>query len=170
MNNKIIIGLVVVVLLGGAGFWYYQSNNSKDLNDLDMPAGAMSDDGQTMPAGDTSSTSSMDMESSSDAMMMSDGDDMHADAKEFTVSGSNFSFTPKTLTVKKGDKVKITFKNTGGFHDFKIDEFKVATAQIQGGNEETVEFVADKAGSFEYYCSVGKHRAMGMVGTLTVTE
>jgi plastocyanin len=28
--------------------------------------------------------------------------------------------------------------------------------------------VADKNGSYEYYCSVGNHRASGMVGVITV--
>ena len=90
--------------------------------------------------------------------------------KEFTVMGSNFAFSPSTLSVKKGDRVKITFKNEGGFHDLKIDELNVATKKIKGGAQEVVEFTADKAGSFEYYCSVGEHRAIGMKGTLTVTE
>jgi uncharacterized cupredoxin-like copper-binding protein len=31
-----------------------------------------------------------------------------------------------------------------------------------------VQFVADKTGTFEFYCSVGNHRQMGMVGTLVV--
>ncbi|KKU81208.1 MAG: Plastocyanin [Parcubacteria group bacterium GW2011_GWA1_47_8] len=93
-----------------------------------------------------------------------------ATVKEFTVTGQNFVFLPATLSVKKGDRVKIIFKNTGGFHGFKIDEFGVASKQINGGQEETLEFVADKTGSFEYYCSVGKHRSMGMKGALTVTE
>ena len=88
--------------------------------------------------------------------------------KEFTVMGQNYSFAPSTITVKKGDTVKIIFKNTGGFHDFKIDEFNAATKRINGGQEDTITFVADKAGSFEYYCSVGSHRQMGMKGTLTV--
>jgi plastocyanin len=55
-----------------------------------------------------------------------------------------------------------------GTHDFKIDEFNVATNQIPAGSSEIVEFVADKSGSFEYYCSVGRHREMGMKGTLVV--
>jgi len=90
------------------------------------------------------------------------------ETKEFTVTGKNFSFSPSTIRVKKGDTVKITFKNTGGFHDFKIDEFDVKTAQIQDGQSETVTFVADKAGTFDYYCSVGQHRANGMEGKLIV--
>jgi plastocyanin len=91
-----------------------------------------------------------------------------ASVKTFTVEGSGFKFAPATMEVKKGDTVKITFKNTQGFHDFVIDEFKVKTKQIAAGKEETVEFVADKAGTFEYYCSVGTHRQQGMKGTLTV--
>lgn len=88
--------------------------------------------------------------------------------KEFTVDGKNFSFTPSTLTVKKGNTVRIIFKNVGGFHDFKVDELNAATKQIGDGQTDTIEFVADKAGSFEYYCSIGSHRAMGMKGTLIV--
>lgn len=32
----------------------------------------------------------------------------------------------------------------------------------------SVTFVADTLGTFEYYCSVGNHRAQGMVGNLVV--
>jgi plastocyanin len=88
--------------------------------------------------------------------------------KEFTVDASNFAFSLKDITVKEGDTVKITFKNTVGFHDFRLDEFNVATSVLQAGQSTSVEFVANKKGSFEYYCSVGTHRAQGMVGTLTV--
>ena len=87
---------------------------------------------------------------------------------EFTVTASNFKYDLKTIKVKKGDTVKIIFKNSEGFHDFKIDEFDVATNQIGAEEEEEVEFVADKVGTFEYYCSVGTHRKMGMVGKLIV--
>ncbi len=88
--------------------------------------------------------------------------------KEFTITGSNFSLSPSLITVKKGDRVKITFKNSQGFHDFVINEFGVATKQAQAPDEEILEFTADKVGSFEYYCSVGSHRAMGMKGILKV--
>ena len=88
--------------------------------------------------------------------------------KEFTVEAKNFAFVPSIINVKKGDRVKITFKNTQGFHDFKIDEYSVAAAQTKSPAEEVLEFTADKVGTFEYYCSVGSHRAMGMKGTLKV--
>ncbi len=88
--------------------------------------------------------------------------------QRFTITGANFSFSPKEISVKKGDTVLVTFKNVEGFHDFIIDEFNVNTGRIQGGSEKTVKFIASKAGEFQYYCSVGNHRAMGMWGTLKV--
>lgn len=72
--------------------------------------------------------------------------------------------------MNKDDKVTIVFKNAGGFHDFVLDAFTVKTPTIQTSNEATVSFVADKDGTFQYYCSVANHRQMGMVGTLTVKE
>lgn len=92
-----------------------------------------------------------------------------ASAKTFTVEGSNFKYSTSEIKVKKGDTVTIIFKNTGGFHDFVIDEFSGAkTKQIQGDTSETITFVADKTGTFEFYCSVGSHRQMGMKGNFIV--
>lgn len=89
--------------------------------------------------------------------------------KEFTIDNEMLSFKPSSLTVNKGDTVKITFRNTGGTHDLKIDEFAGASTRIlSAGETQTITFVADKTGSFEYYCSVGNHRVQGMWGTLTV--
>ena len=53
-------------------------------------------------------------------------------------------------------------------HDWVLDEFNAKTKVIQGGQTDTVEFTASKAGTFEYYCSVGQHRQMGMVGKFIV--
>ncbi len=90
------------------------------------------------------------------------------DVVDVTVVGTNMAFDLKEIRVKKGDKVRVTFKNEEGFHDWVLDEFNVKTKQIGAGQEEVVEFTADKTGTFEYYCSVGKHREMGMVGTIIV--
>lgn len=91
-----------------------------------------------------------------------------AAARPFTVTGANFSFTPNTITAKKGEKVTITFKSIGGFHNFALDELNVKTQVLGTGKEETVTFTPTKTGTFEFYCSVGNHRAMGMVGKLIV--
>lgn len=87
--------------------------------------------------------------------------------KEFNVTGTNYAFSPNTITVNKGDTVKINFVDADGVHNLVIDGYNVATNIIRDG-QDTIEFVADKAGQFEYYCSVGSHRDLGMTGTLIV--
>lgn len=87
---------------------------------------------------------------------------------QFSLSGKNFAFSEKELRVKKGDTVTVTFTSESGFHDWVIDEFQAATEQVKAGGTTAVTFVADKAGTFEYYCSVGSHRQLGMVGKLIV--
>ncbi len=87
---------------------------------------------------------------------------------EVTVEGSNYKFSPATIKAEKGDTVRLTFKSVGGIHDLTIDEFEVQTSQLGDEEEEETEFVADKTGTFEYYCSIAGHRAMGMKGQLIV--
>jgi plastocyanin len=154
IGMKSLLIVIIVLALLGLGGWYYVSQMSAE-------EGVATEEG-AMPGGMT-----MEETEPTGAGGMT-GDENGV--KTFVVEGGNFFFSPNTMTVKKGDTVRITFKNTGGFHDFVLDEFDVATKQANAPAEETVEFVADKAGSFEYYCSVGKHRENGMKGTLTVTE
>lgn len=84
------------------------------------------------------------------------------------VKGVDFAFDTPEITVTEGDVVTINFESTEGFHDWVVDEFRAGTRQVRPGTPTSVTFTADKAGTYEYYCSVGSHRAMGMIGTLTV--
>ncbi len=86
----------------------------------------------------------------------------------YTVLGSNFAYDITEMRVQEGDVVTVTFRSVDGFHDWVVDEFDAATQKVSTGNETTVTFTADKKGTYEYYCSVGSHRANGMVGTLIV--
>lgn len=88
----------------------------------------------------------------------------------FNVSGGSFFFTPNEIRVKQGDKVKIIFTNVGGTHNFILPDFNVESKTIQTGEADTLEFVADKKGVFEFYCGVGKgyHRQMGQIGVFLV--
>jgi plastocyanin len=92
----------------------------------------------------------------------------------FVITGEPFKFVMDgvenpTLNVKQGDRVRIDYTTTEGFHDWKVDEFNAATGQVGAGESSSVEFVADKKGTYEYYCSVGSHRQMGMKGQLVVS-
>ncbi len=87
--------------------------------------------------------------------------------KEFTINGSSFKFEPAEIKVSKGDTVKITFKDDDGTHNLVVDGYNVSTRILSEGTD-TIQFVANKAGTFEYYCSIGSHRDLGMKGTLIV--
>lgn len=69
---------------------------------------------------------------------------------------------PSLLVAKKGDRVKITLKNMirGDaakpdtlIHGFALDEFDVVKV-VELGDNDTVEFTADKAGLFRLYCQL----------------
>ncbi len=167
--RNFLIALVLVVILGGGYYWYSSQK---------APEGSVKEEAaETTPEPASNTGMQQDMTATTPTSPATSGTGVNVNVsgsvstgttKEFTVSGSNYSFTPNTLTVKKGDTVKITFKNSGGTHNLILDGYGIGTKTIQGGAEESISFVADKAGSFEYYCSVGQHRAMGMKGTLTV--
>lgn len=84
------------------------------------------------------------------------------------LTGQNFRFNPDKIQVKQGAKVKVILTAMDMPHDFNLDELNVNGPVAQPGETLTVEFTAGQKGEFEYYCSVGQHRAMGMVGTLVV--
>jgi plastocyanin len=84
------------------------------------------------------------------------------------ITSKNFEFSVKEIRVKLGERIKIILTNEQGLHDFVIDEFNVKTPKINGKGSQAVIFEADKAGTFEFYCSIGTHRQMGMRGNLIV--
>ncbi len=86
----------------------------------------------------------------------------------FDVHGSNYKFNPVEIRVKKGETVRINFVNDEGFHNFIVDDLNLRTETISDGNVDTVTFVPDKVGEFEFYCGVGNHRELGMEGILVV--
>lgn len=96
------------------------------------------------------------------------GEAMTEDAVAFDVEGGSFYYKPNEIKVKKGQKVTINFKAVDLMHDFVVDELSVKSDTIKGGESTTFEFTPDKAGTFKFYCSVGQHRANGMVGKLIV--
>jgi heme/copper-type cytochrome/quinol oxidase subunit 2 len=86
------------------------------------------------------------------------------------IEAGSFFYDPREIRVKKGTKVEIVLTAKDMMHDFNIDELGVKLPITQAGNTNTLEFVADTVGEFEYYCSVGQHRSLGQVGTLIVEE
>src|SRR3989344_898751 len=76
-----------------------------------------------------------------------------AGVKEFAITAKSWEFLPSEIQVNKGDKVKFTITSEDIAHGFAIAEFGIKE-KIEGGETKTIEFVADKKGTFIYYCSV----------------
>ena len=165
MNKNTLLSLIAGVVVVAGGVWIYKSNTASVVAPNDTKQVVDTDEGDDATAGTTNPPSNTPP---AGQKMPGSGIVDASGVKNFTVKGTSFSFAPSIITVKKGDKIRITLDNTGGFHDLKIDEFNVATKKIQTGQQDAIEFTADKTGSFEYYCSVGEHRQMGMKGTLIV--
>lgn len=90
--------------------------------------------------------------------------------REITVEGSEYTFSPNTLTLTEGEKVRLTFKNRGNLpHNLVIAGLNVGTKTIPAGGEDTIEFNVEESGTFDFYCAVPGHRGLGMEGTLEVS-
>ncbi|HLC95166.1 MAG TPA: cupredoxin domain-containing protein [Patescibacteria group bacterium] len=76
-------------------------------------------------------------------------------------------YSLKEIRVKQGDLVRIKATNIKGVHDFTLDEFDIKK-ELPLNTEVVIEFTADKAGEFTYYCSKPGHRAKGQFGKLIV--
>ncbi len=82
--------------------------------------------------------------------------------------GSSGSSTDPTYTLKKGSLESIHMINedyqTHSKHNFNIDEFNVHTKDLGYFQTQTVTFIADKEGTFQYYCTIHPE----MKGTIVV--
>lgn len=163
-NVLISIAVLIILLIGGYALFNMSAAPDEDDDTSDVVATATPstdmEDISPQPTDDedTEENTTEDPDNS---------EDQEADVV-IEVEGGSFYYTPDEIRVNEGDTVKVIFTNAGGMHDFVIDEFDVATEIIEDGQMVEVEFVADEAGTYEYYCSVGEHRAMGMWGTLIV--
>lgn len=68
---------------------------------------------------------------------------------EVTVNATNFAFEPAEIKAKVGDTLKLTLTNKAGLHGLAVDGLNV---DIKNG--ETATIVLDKAGTYEFYCSI----------------
>lgn len=71
---------------------------------------------------------------------------------EITMTAKKYDFTPGTLTVRKGDRVRLIITALDHDHGFKIEAFHI-DRRLPKGSPVTVEFVADQAGTFPFQCS-----------------
>jgi plastocyanin len=83
-------------------------------------------------------------------------------AKGAAVTIKGFAFSPKTLTVKAGTKIKVSNKD-GTTHTFTANKGAFDTGDIDGGSSATV--TVKKPGTYAYHCNI--HSSMH--GTIKAT-
>lgn len=142
-TKKLIAGAVAVLLLL-AGAWAWNAQNDKQSSVT-----------ESTQSTETPTDTTTDAESTGQTV-------------EVAMEAGNYYYSPKTINAKVGDTVKITLTGKGMVHNFNIDELGVESANVEPGDSTTITFTASKAGTFTYYCSIGSHRQLGQVGTLTV--
>ena len=74
-------------------------------------------------------------------------------AREIAMTAKRFSFTPEMIKVKQGEKIRLKLTAEDFVQGFSILELGVDET-IEPGKETVVEFMADRKGSFRYFCSI----------------
>src|SRR3989338_4207391 len=75
------------------------------------------------------------------------------EVKSFDIIARQFEFDPGTIEVNAGDTVELHLKSEDVTHGFRLAEFGI-NEELEPGKEVGVTFVADKKGTFRFYCSV----------------
>lgn len=73
--------------------------------------------------------------------------------KEFDIIAKQWEFMPETITVNVNDTVRLNIKSVDVTHGFSLPQFGINEV-LEPDKEVNIEFVADKIGTFPFYCSV----------------
>jgi len=81
------------------------------------------------------------------------GADSVDEIKTIDVIASRFKFDPGTIAVVQGDRVRLRVRSADRAHGVGIKAFRVKALIPGAGETVVVEFVADRAGTFDITCS-----------------
>lgn len=102
-----------------------------------------------------------------------DSDTEETAGQTVEIDMSDHQFSVETIQATPGETVTVELTNNQGIHDFVIDELNVDSGQMASGQSQTVTFTIpeDAAGqTYDFYCSVSNHRALGMEGQLIIAQ
>jgi cytochrome c oxidase subunit II len=80
------------------------------------------------------------------------GSQQTGEVREFKMTAKKYKFDPALITVKQGDKVRLIITALDRDHGFKLEEYGIDQKLIKG-SPATIEFTADKPGTFVFRCS-----------------
>lgn len=73
--------------------------------------------------------------------------------KEFNITARQWEFIPSVIEVNQGDRVILHVTSVDVTHGFWLPDFNI-DKRLEPGSTVTVEFIADRSGSFKMICSV----------------
>ena len=79
--------------------------------------------------------------------------DQAPNRREFTVTAKDFRFSPSRLEVTQDDLVKLTVRSEDVAYSVTIDEYRMSK-RVPAGGETTLEFRADRTGTFPFYSNL----------------
>ena len=147
---KFIIKISIVLLLIFFGMAYFNGNTFKDSKVGEI----VSNVSQLSPPGPPSLGELMGAENN---------------VREINITAKQWAFEPNIIRVNKGDKVILHINSLDVKHGFALPDFKIAR-EINPGMELTIEFVADKTGSFDFFCNVACGRGHGSMEGVLIVE
>ncbi len=92
-------------------------------------------------------------------------------SQTFSISESDFTLTPSTLTIDAPGTYTLEATNDGGVdHSLEIEGDGVEEETETIGPGESASVTVDlESGTYEMYCPIGNHRDLGMAGEITVS-
>lgn len=72
---------------------------------------------------------------------------------EIRVTARKFDFSPRTITVQKGQTVKLVVTSTDVEHGFAVKELKIKE-RVEAKESKVITFKPEEAGRYRFYCSV----------------
>ena len=157
------VSLIILVLVGGFFLFNSAFNSSDEVGD---PGIVVVDkiDSQEEP----SSSEETSTEVPEQIPTPTETTEEVQETKEFNIIAKQWDFSPSTITVNEGDNVILNIESIDVTHGFVLSGFGVSE-QLVSGTTVRIEFVADKKGTFSFFCNVfcGSGH-IGMKGTLVV--
>lgn len=91
-----------------------------------------------------------------------------SNTQEFRITAKQWSFEPSVITVSEGDAVKLSVSSVDVTHGLRLAEFGISEI-LKPGKTVDIEFIANKKGTFSFFCTVQCGSGHGsMRGTLIV--
>lgn len=156
----IIIAVVGVIVSrrGGGGSESYQPAVQNSVPSIDVPSSNFENTPESAVYTERNNADEID----------NSAQDSSGLVKEFTMTAKQWKFQPDTITVNRGDQVKLSITSVDVEHGIAMPDFGISST-LNPGQTTEIEFVADKSGTFSFFCSVFCGVGHGdMRGTLIV--